>query len=382
MLNPTLMATTETVPPAPRLANRNEDLQALRGIAALMVLLYHASHYLGVTTGDTRMLAVFNGDFGLLGVALFFALSGALMAEILPRTRPAAFLLHRVVRIYPSFVLASAILPPLLVPNFLSPFEMNWVGWIDFAVRGWSLVPIDVYGIYQLGIEWTLLFEIFYYVVLTVLAVIGLTRFLPVIAAIWLGAICVALFLLPDATLNILTPAPEILLLLPPNAAFAFGLLVPLLLRSGGARPTLAVVAVTLAILMSKFGLPIGRVLGGLSAMLLVALALAPRSAAPARGALMRLGSRLGDASYALYLVHVPVVLFVYRMLDAPPLVAWTVAVGAALAVSIPFGALDMRLYAVLRRWVDRMPNWLQIASAGLFIVLYAAVAVAVAWNF
>ena len=90
---------------------RNRNLQWLRAFAALSVVLYHASVYLDRFVGDDRFLRLFDGRFGLLGVAIFFAISGYLMAEILPRTDPWSFLTHRIVRIYPIFfiVLGSLI---------------------------------------------------------------------------------------------------------------------------------------------------------------------------------------------------------------------------------------------------------------------------------
>ncbi len=73
------------------------------------MLLYHASHYLAELKGDGRFLAIFGGFFGAYGVALFFALSGYLMARVLERDDPARFLLKRIVRIYPLMLLVIAL---------------------------------------------------------------------------------------------------------------------------------------------------------------------------------------------------------------------------------------------------------------------------------
>ena len=81
-------------------------------MAALAVALFHARGWLpgaGAWPIDER--------FSMLGVAVFFAISGMLMAEIVPRTDPWRFLSHRVVRIYPLYlflVATWAVIAPVL----------------------------------------------------------------------------------------------------------------------------------------------------------------------------------------------------------------------------------------------------------------------------
>jgi len=357
---------------------RNEDIQALRGVAALLVLLYHASFYLQLERNDSRMLAVFGGEFGLVGVAIFFAISGALMAKILPRTPPADFLLHRVARIYPSFLIATLVLPPLLISEFWTELGPDWSDWPSTAVAmvaGTTLVPIGTNGAYFLRIEWTLLFELFYYVTLTLLALAGLRRQVGALAGLMLLATLVGLVVLTDESLNTLTPTLLLIALLPANAAFAAGMLAPRLAGRGLFGAGFALVALLATLVLLRFGLPVGRILSGVVALLPVGLALASARRGQAIGLVSRLASRLGDMSYALYLVHVPVVLFVYRTVDAPPLVAWGLAIVAAIAVSIPFGQLDIRLYAVLKRWIDQWPTGWKNAMAGLYLAAYGATA-------
>jgi exopolysaccharide production protein ExoZ len=67
-------------------------IQYLRAFAAIFVLLYHASLFVGQATGDNYFSAIFNGRFGVYGVALFFSISGYLMAELAQRADAATFL--------------------------------------------------------------------------------------------------------------------------------------------------------------------------------------------------------------------------------------------------------------------------------------------------
>ena len=88
--------------------------------------------------------------FALLGVAVFFAISGSLMAEILPRTNPWQFLAHRIVRIYPIFFLVVVALLPLgNALEFMPPRG---------ALLALTLAPVGNAAVYYLHVEWTLVF--------------------------------------------------------------------------------------------------------------------------------------------------------------------------------------------------------------------------------
>ena len=66
----------------------------------------------------------------------------------------------------------------------------------------------------------------------------------------------------------------------------------------------------------------------------------------------------LGDWSFALYLCHVPIVIWVYRFLPAnfTAHTAWLAAIGASLICSIALGKLDTNLHGRLKRWSDKGP--------------------------
>jgi peptidoglycan/LPS O-acetylase OafA/YrhL len=66
-------------------------LQYLRALAAISVLLYHASYYLSAIDGHPYFLRIFTGWFGNFGVTLFFAISGYLMATLARKSSPSTF---------------------------------------------------------------------------------------------------------------------------------------------------------------------------------------------------------------------------------------------------------------------------------------------------
>ncbi len=97
-------------------------LDGVRGLAILLVLLFH---FVAQTTVTNRFEAAVNGvlSYGLLGVDLFFVLSGFLITGILYDTRddPAyfrSFYMRRVLRIFPLYygVLAVVFFVIPLVP--------------------------------------------------------------------------------------------------------------------------------------------------------------------------------------------------------------------------------------------------------------------------
>jgi peptidoglycan/LPS O-acetylase OafA/YrhL len=98
----------------------NENLQYLRAIAALAVMLFHAAHYVHGYLGP-GLYDVFHHFLGLYGVAIFFALSGYLMAILAGKQSAHHFLASRIARIYPAMWIATAVAaivdPKRILPN-------------------------------------------------------------------------------------------------------------------------------------------------------------------------------------------------------------------------------------------------------------------------
>ena len=86
------------------------DLQILRGVAVLFVLLYH--------------LKVFGFQNGYLGVDLFFVLSGFLMATLCERSSVSEFYNRRLRRLLPAY-LFTILLTTIAVIIFVVPSDAN-----------------------------------------------------------------------------------------------------------------------------------------------------------------------------------------------------------------------------------------------------------------
>jgi exopolysaccharide production protein ExoZ len=338
-------------------------VQYLRAFAAISVLFYHASFFVGQTTGDNYFSAIFNGRFGVYGVALFFAISGYLMAELAQRTDAATFLAHRVMRLYPIFWILT------LGKSVL--FGTKAGVFFFFNLSALALMPMGEI-IYPLGIEWTLVFEIIFYLMVAALMVIGAARYIHVFGALWLVAILARMYFLPDVYSSNL-PTLIYLPLSPKSIPFPIGLMVPFVIRMGWVgRATPAVIVVLLLLSESITGFaPLAY---GLSSGCLVALAALPdRQPDP-----FKPGLALGNWSYALYLCHVTVIQLVIVVL-APKLSAtavWSIAIAASLVAMVLAGMLDVRLYQFLKSRLDRSGPLPKRMLAGALIVVAAILAV------
>jgi exopolysaccharide production protein ExoZ len=302
--------------------------------------LFHASAYSADYFGDSDWAAAFDGRFGLIGVAVFFAISGLLMADLVQRTDPWRFLAHRVVRIYPTYLLAVSASVPIV----------GFLGIRKFGPHVFSLMLVPVgHRTYYLNVEWTLVFECTYYVGLFLIALIGWRRHLNRIALVWIAVILAAPLFIGWSD-DAFYPFYSIWLS-PANAAFAGGLLVPLIVRRMRIPLGTGLLALCVLMVVVPANPMVARWAAGAAATLLVLDAVQMKM--PQR-ALLGL-PKLGDWSYALYLCHVPCILIVYHFWPSSSGVgaAWFSAIVTALIVSAGFGMLDVRMYRHLKYAVD-----------------------------
>lgn len=142
---------------------RLQSLQAARGVAANLVLLAHLYGAAIIWTGSSALPSF--SIYGVAGVDLFFVLSGFIMVAVAGRnTGPLQFIWRRAARIYPPYWLASLLMLCILaahatihsVPLGTSP---------SFIWRSFLLIPQKNLPLLVVG--WTLVFEMYFYVVFT-----------------------------------------------------------------------------------------------------------------------------------------------------------------------------------------------------------------------
>jgi exopolysaccharide production protein ExoZ len=344
-------------------ADRIIFLQYLRAAAAFCVLIFHASYYLKAIGIDDHFFAAFGRGFSDFGVFTFFAISGFLMGVQVERrsVRAPAFLLHRLVRIFPLFWTIA------IITICLRLLIKTGVAWDPLT---FLLAPIGE-RIYPIGVEWTLVFEVSFYLYTAAIIALGWVRLLPLIGFGWLAAIFVVSLLYPHLGEG---RFPD-LLGLPLSAyssAFAAGLVIPWSIRLGCVgHPLLAIGFLLFAGGQLADAAKLRTVCSGVGCAMIVAWAIT----LPTRS-VSRLFHRFGDWSYATYLVHVPIILAVYRFVSAvaPSPFVWLAAVGVALFTSALIGPLDVMLYRRLKRGVDRLAPRRQMAICAGFLIATLAV--------
>lgn len=139
-------------------------LQVTRGVAANLVVLSHLITIEAKYTGG-NILPTFS-LYGIAGVDIFFVLSGFIMAAVAGRGIGAVqFLWRRFARIYPAYWLVSLV---VLAVSLVKP------AWVNSSVEGpislWrSFLLIPDTTLPLLAVGWTLVHEVYFYLVFAVL---------------------------------------------------------------------------------------------------------------------------------------------------------------------------------------------------------------------
>jgi exopolysaccharide production protein ExoZ len=328
---------------------RIRNLQALRAVAALMIVAVHLSGPDGAMhkyAGADPLWWLHAG--GQAGVDLFFVISGVIMVVTTWRDfgrdgAPRSFLLRRVARIYPLYWVVTL---PILVVFLIRPDLVN-----SSAVAKPQIIPsfllLPQPGYPLLIVGWTLVYEMLFYGIFA-LALLLRLRWLAWILLAWSAFVVALQLAFGDATNPWL-----VVLANPMNLEFALGVAVGWLIigeRFVAPRSLLvagaAVVAVLIAVAADRDGGTIGpwfRLLGfgvALAAIVYAAVGLEARRRVEAPRALQT----LGDASYSLYLIHVPVITVLGRAISGrvPDSTPVQLAVLAGFAVAVVIASLVM----------------------------------------
>jgi exopolysaccharide production protein ExoZ len=328
---------------------KNDALQILRAVAALLVVHRHCVEVVRLHQDKPPANSYALDKFGACGVDIFFVISGFILATVVLRTDPQTprlaldFLTRRVLRIFPIYWIVSIFFLVLAATHSLLTPEGALNSYL-LLPSGYPLkAPLLIFG-------WTLMFEMFFHYIITFnllfgkrVAILRTIAFIIVLTVI--GAI--AGFQKPIL----------ILIANPMNVEFVLGCLIALIYARFGTWPRLGtafLVAGCLA-LATTVWLGYGRiddaalVLNGSESWARVLRWGIPAAAVTAgvvfrradiRSTVARFFSRLGDASYSIYLTSV-VTLFLanrfYRpltglppILNVPLLIFLVTSVGAA----------------------------------------------------
>ncbi|NKE77529.1 acyltransferase [Ochrobactrum sp. MC-1LL] len=342
------------------------SIHYLRGIAALGVALSHAGHYVSKTYGVSWPNDIFSGWFAIYGVAIFFAISGYLMAELIQRQPPATFLFRRILRIYPPFLIA------VLLTLSLSPVSFFGTSWTHIF-----LIPAGP-DRSALLVEWTLVHEMFFYFVVFAIAAIGLKEYIPIVAVVWSFAIVVsALSGVHRPTIGLATISD--LPLMYANTGFSAGLLVPTILKHFRNSAILFLVFCLTFLFTYYHPSEFNRMWAGLGSAGLIAAAVLHTPKIP--NIINVFLSKWGDWSYGLYLIHVPIIrsLLFYLYPSFAPEITFPLIVAGTIIGGALMGMLDLNIHSGLRRVSQRIPSWMVSYFIAALVVGYV---IACAYNY
>lgn len=324
-------------------------IQSLRGIAAVLVVLYHLVNAEVIYGRGSRILDGLP-RFGFAGVDVFFVISGFVMVTIASDRfgslkNAGAFLARRAARILPLYWLYTTLIVAMLV---IAPHALSAEYHGKSILASYLLLPQTEHPLLQVG--WTLIYEAFFYLMMAAAIACLRPRYAVTFLIGWAGAVLLLQFAHASAPWQLLITSPMAWEFI---AGGLIGLYWPLLPRRAAlATCALGAIAfvVAAAILSGRDIVgqdPMRRTLvfGSCSALIVLGLAAHDRGLDRAGRAFMR---SIGDASYSIYLSHLFVITVAARAWGASGLNTTAFEhfafVALALIASVGFGLISYRL--------------------------------------
>ncbi|MER9603417.1 acyltransferase [Mesorhizobium sp. M0243] len=310
-------------------------LQALRALAALLVVIQHSVYFSCLATGTDS--ASFRGlQFGTTGVFIFFLISGAVMALATTKEGPTAFALSRLTRIYPAYFLALGLAyivlsiagqPPQITPD--ASLLLLPTGTLNSSFN----VPY-----------WTLIYEMQFYFLLWLAALCRTTHY----ARMWLTvgwALIILVASVAGAKVPVANPTLTQIPFAAVNLFFAFGYVMALGMMTREWRPFFAMVLLTSA--MSVYANAWSATYLALAVLCGSTVFIAIKAD---EGLVPKWLAKAGDHSYGLYLAHLPIIAAIYNWAPGWPLWAMIAAtLSCGLLGGLAFGRLEHWMYT--RYW-------------------------------
>ncbi len=310
----------QVTPSMPILRSQNfVSIQILRALAALMVVIWHShlsvkkfsNSYLPTDDRDflrAHCPSVFNHLY--FGVDIFFCISGFIMCMLVLRggeDRPSVFILRRVTRIFPMYWLFTAIVVMVCVinPQFnVAGFSGDFISDLRHVVLSSLLIPEGHAPV--LGVGWTLVQEMLFYICISLLLIAGGARYI----VFWIFGFSLTCLFAYSEGLRIMRG--QVLSIF--FVEFLFGALAYRYhQRVSGVAPAMqifaaAVLYVALSIVSDRWNdeeVSLLRVFGcGIVGFLLISGSIGFENKLRDRLPVVSLAKSIGDSSYVLYLSH------------------------------------------------------------------------------
>ncbi len=288
-------------------------IQLLRALAALTVAAGHIAFAFADHLGSGLGVGRADGGAGQIAVMLFFVVSGYVMvvssrALFGQSGARRAFWSRRVIRIMPPYWIATGLLALIFLTLFPQPIDLLRLTQSVLLIPYWpadgSLRPVPF-----LWVGWTLFYEMMFYALFGLFIAWRREAAIAGIMAV-LGAMALAGLWVPPENAALFSATRPITLV------FGAGMLLALWRERGGCAPRWLRWAMVPALAAALWLTPMPINLGAMGSeylaraalpALLIAFAVLSGPLALPAAALI---NRAGDASFAVYLLHLPVAWF------------------------------------------------------------------------
>lgn len=305
-------------------------LQALRAIAATLVVIQHSGYFSCLAAGiNSTSFRAF--QLGTTGVFIFFVISGAVMALATTDESPTAFALSRLTRIYPAFFLAlgSAYVvlsivgqPPQITPD--ASLLLLPTGTLSSSFN----IPY-----------WTLIYEMQFYFLLWLAMLCRTSHRMRM----WLAVGWAFIILAATAAgmkVPVANPTAAQIPFVGINVFFVIGYVMASGMMTKDWRPFFALAVLTS--IMSVYANAWSGSYLGLAVLSASAVFIAIKMDA---GLVPKWLVKAGDYSYGLYLVHMSIIVAIYTL--APGWSLWVM-----LAATLSCGLLGGLAFGYGEQWL------------------------------
>jgi len=178
-------------------------IQALRGIAVISVIIFHLMT-IEIKYGGIKTIIPSIFHFTMFGVDLFFVISGFIMIMVTQGKfqqlhHTMSFIYHRVSKIYPTYWFYTLLILAVFVvkPSWVNSAQGNQMDILSSML----LYPSDTLPIVMVG--WTLIHEMYFYVIFSFLLLFVPERKMPIALILWGMLILVLYSLFPNSNVLI-----------------------------------------------------------------------------------------------------------------------------------------------------------------------------------
>lgn len=332
------------------------SLQILRSIAAIFVVLYHIRGYFIIIDNNTSTFFNLFNEYFSLGAFLFFAISGFLMSYLID-IEYKQFLLKRLLRIYPAYIIAVVLCLFIKIVVFESVTQPQ-------ILKSLTLLPLGNIP-YVLNVEWTLIYEVFFYFICFPFTFKYLKKYFPYFLGLWTVLIIVGAGWFKIPTLFL--PTINTIFFSYFNLCFITGAMVYYIykhyqIKSRVANSMMLTLSLIIIILFEEFGKTLSVIANTKYIAFAISMGLIIYASLQLlkdnKSKLMNGLERFGEYSYALYLVHVPIITITFVVVrDLWKLELNTITgffvLFLSLGVGYLYGKVDIKIHKLIREQVD-----------------------------